>query len=157
VCGLYDIVPAKFGQLNAVRLLAKDVQGATAEPTEIFNGVDVGINARLGKPGAVLSGGVTVGRTAFDDCWREALPEVEQSSTTPGTDRFCNVTPGWWDGVGTTVKFQAVYPLPFSFVASGTFKHLPGIGITSTYNYTNTEARTSLGRDLSACRGAANC
>src|SRR5262249_43072998 len=96
-------------------------------------------------------------RTVFDDCWRNNFPQVEQSSTTARTQGFCNVTPGWWDGVGTTVKFQAVYPLPYSFVASGTFQPLPGIRITSTYNYTNAGARASLGGDLSACRGATTC
>lgn len=37
---------------------------------------------------------------------------------------------------------------------SGSYKHLPGIPIPALYNASNAEVAASLGRDLSACRGA---
>jgi hypothetical protein len=55
------------------------------------------------------------------------------------------------------MKVQAVYPLPYGFVVSGAFKDVPGIAITANYSASNAEIKPSLGRDLSACRGAAAC
>jgi hypothetical protein len=71
----------------------------------------------------------------------------------PRTDGFCNIETAWWDGVGSQIKFQAVYPLPFDITVSGTYKLLPGIPIPATWNVANSVAAPSLGRDLSACRG----
>jgi hypothetical protein len=59
--------------------------------------------------------------------------------------------------VGSQIKVQAVYPLPGDFVISGSYKHLPGLPIAANYNASNAQVAASLGRDLSACRGAANC
>jgi hypothetical protein len=45
VCGLYDENPAKFGQRTAERVQWQDVSSGNREPTEVFNGIDVAINA----------------------------------------------------------------------------------------------------------------
>jgi hypothetical protein len=47
--------------------------------------------------------------------------------------------------------------LPFDFVVAGTYKNLPGIPIPATYVYGNAQVVASLGRNLSACLGAAVC
>ena len=164
VCGLFDVIPAKFGQLQQVRRLAKNVAGATDEPDEIFNGVDIAVNARFGE-GGVLTGGVTIGRSVFDMCWQNNLPHVQQRqigsrdqvALLARSDQFCRIVPPWWDGNGSQIKFQAVYPLPRDFVVSGTFKHLPGIPNPARFNYSNAIAAASLGRDFSSCRGAVPC
>ena len=165
VCGLYDVIPAKFGQLQEVRRLAKNVAGATDEPQEIFNGVDIAVNARFGA-GGVLTGGVTIGRSLFDLCWQNNLPHVQQRQggaqgdqlpLLSRTDSSCRIVPPWWDGNGSQIKFQVVYPLPRDFVVSGTFKHLPGIPNPAAFVYSNADATPTLGRDLSVCRGVVPC
>lgn len=123
------------------------------------NGVDFGINARFGR-GGMLGGGVTVGRTTFDYCWQNTLPNVEQRGTPgnlPRDSDFCTIQSDLWNGVGSQIKLQGVYPLPYGFVVSGSFKDVPGIAISATYQASNAEVRSSLGRDLSACRGAVPC
>ena len=50
-----------------------------------------------------------------------------------------------------------MYPLPYGFIASGTFRNQPGIIDAATYTYSSAQAAASLGRDLSACLGAASC
>jgi hypothetical protein len=159
VCGLYDVNPNKFGQVSNVLMLAKDVPGATSQPREVFSGVDTGITARFGK-GGLVSGGVTVGRTTFDYCWENNLPQVLQvaaPTTLPRTSAYCKVQTAWWDGVGSMIKFQAVYPLPWNFVASGTFKNMPGAPLAANDIVSNAQAATSLGRSFSSCPATGVC
>ena len=166
ICGLYDEVPAKTGQVDNILMRAKDVPGAKGTPKEVFNGVDIAMNARFAGRG-MIAGGVTFGRTTFEDCWVNDLPNVTSAAwgggnslatrNTPRTSDYCAVQSPMWDGGGSQVKFQAVYPLPYDFMVSGTFKHLPGNPLTATYVATTAQVRAALGRDLSACRGAAAC
>jgi hypothetical protein len=164
VCGLYDANPAKFGQVSNVRMLAKDVPGAHGLPQYAFDGVDVALNARFRKGGLVL-GGLALGRTLWDVCWMNNLPNVSQQfvpgppadGNVPRSNPYCRVDPSWWNGNGAQIKFQVVYPLPYDFTVSGTYKNLPGVPDTSIYVYTNAQASGSLGRNLSACQGAVNC
>ena len=165
VCGLYDESPAKVGQRSAERKRAKDIAGADGLPSEVFNGLDISMNARFGQGGVVM-GGVAMGRTLFDYCWQNNLPNVNLISTPgftavsgavssylPRTDGFCSIQTAWWDGVGSQIKLQAVYPLPLDFTVSGTYKLLPGIPIPATWVVPNSLVAPSLGRDLAACRG----
>jgi len=170
VCGLYDVVPGKVGLIDATRRRTDDIPGADGRPEEVFNGMDFAVNARYGN-GGLLMGGITVGRTVFDTCWQNDLPNVTQvgmsestsagdSIQRPRTADFCRVAPAWWDGVGSQVKLQAVYPVKGGFTVSGSYKHLPGIPITATLAATNALVRagaSGLPRDLSACFGATPC
>jgi hypothetical protein len=170
VCGLYDVNPGKLGLVDATRQRIEDIPGARGKPKEIFNGMDFMVNARYGN-GGLLMGGVTIGRTVFDTCWQNDLPNVTQvgwaaatsggnNIQTPRTSEFCNIAPAWWDGVGSQIKLQAVYPFPGGFAVSGSYKHLPGIPSTATLAATNAMVRagsSGLPRDLSACLGATPC
>ena len=51
-CGLYDINPAKFGQVNFLRTQASHY----GKMSEVFDGVDVTIGARFGQGGQVQGG-----------------------------------------------------------------------------------------------------
>ena len=156
VCGLWDANPNVFGLVDSERVNAKDVNTSSSDPTELFNGVDIAINAQFGN-GGIMLGGVSVGRTRFDYCWNNALPNITQErqpANLPRTAGFCEITGDLWDGVGSQVKFQVVYPLAYDFTVSGTFKALPGIPIPANFNASNASLAASLGRDLSACRGA---
>ena len=167
VCGLYDVDPAKLGRVSAIRMMIDDVPGVgKTRPKEIFNGVDFALNARFGQ-GGVLQGGITFGRTTLDYCWLNSLPHVSQpfmpgavanrettTSLLPRQEGYCNIETPWMNGVGSQAKVQAVYPLPYGFVASGTWKSLPGIALPADLVVTNAVASVALGRDLALCRGA---
>src|SRR5262249_1587559 len=65
ICGFYDVNPNKFGQSDTLVTLAKNFGVGT--PKELYKGVDLGFTARWGK-GALLNGGVGIGRETFDYC-----------------------------------------------------------------------------------------
>src|SRR5207249_2142000 len=77
ICGLYDVVPAKFGQVTRVIKNAENLGLGT--PQEIYNGMEMNFNARWGK-GAFVSGGVSVGREALDYCYANGHPELTPES-----------------------------------------------------------------------------
>ena len=151
VCGLFDRTPASLTRIPApVLMLAKDVAGADGLPNEVFNGADLSVNAKFGK-GGLLVGGFTVGRTQFDYCWNNNLPQAlqtQQTATMPRMDGYCNIDNPMWNGVGSQVKFQFVYPLPLEFQVSGTFKNIPGIPWTAQQVLTNAAVAPELGRNL---------
>ena len=139
VCGLFDVSPAKFGVTDRVTTLASNF----GKRTEAFNGFDVSVNSRFGK-GGLLSGGVSTGRTALDNCDSPDFP-----------NQFCrNVNP--WAGQ-MQVKFSGAYTMFWGLQASAVFQNLPGLNISSTYVATNAEIAPSLGRNLGSCGAAPVC
>jgi len=159
ICGLYDVKPALFGQTDNLVTLASNY-GTQAE---VFNGVDVTINARF-KEGGQLSGGLSLGRTVTDNCYTMGNPQLAflafpvvagPTIMAPRTDAFCHVTPSW--GSSTQVKFLFVYPLPWSLQTSAIYQNIPGIPVRSSRVFSNAELAPLLGRNLAACRGAAVC
>ena len=62
ICGFSDVKPAKFGVVDNLITQAKNF----GEQSEVFNGVDIGINARFGQGGS-LQGGTSWGRTVADN------------------------------------------------------------------------------------------
>jgi hypothetical protein len=167
LCGYYDVNPNKFGQVNRVITLAKDF----GEPEESYSGVEFGFNARWTN-GRFLQGGVSVGRQTFDYCYANDRPELTPegfpnttlfpqftvTSIYPRSAATCRVTSSWWDGIGSQVKLQGAYPLPWwGVILSGTFKHLPGIAQTANLVLGNAQIAPVLGRNLSACPAAGTC
>jgi hypothetical protein len=139
VCGLYDVAPAKFGQVTSLV-----TQGSNfGNFSEVYNGFDVTLNARFGH-GGLLSGGLNTGQTVVDNC-----PVVNAPV------QFCKTTLGW--AGQAQVKFAAAYPLPWGLQASGVFQNLPGIPYSASYVATNALIAPSLGRNLAACGTASNC
>jgi hypothetical protein len=162
ICGLYDIKPAAFGRVSNVVTQASQY----GKLTEVYNGVDLTLNARFAS-GAQLSGGMSVGRTTTDTCALNDLPQVvptvivgvgDALSTavqTPRNADFCHVSRPW--ASATQFKMLGVLPLPADFQVSATYQNIPGIPIVASRAFTNAEIRPSLGRDLGQCRGAATC
>jgi hypothetical protein len=110
---------------------------------QIFNGVDVSVNARLPR-GVVLQGGTSTGKNDNTSCFVIDSPQRL---------RFCdNVTPYL-----TQIKFFTVIPLPWGVSASATYQTLPGPVITASYTASNAEIFPTLHRNLGSCRGAATC
>lgn len=144
VCGLYDVSLAKFGQSSSVVKLSNGF----GDQREIFNGVDISLNARLPR-GVVVSGGTSTGRVLTDSCEiRAALPE--SALLNPN----CNVAPPFQ----TQVKLFGIYPLPWwGLQTSATFQSLPGPQITASYTATNAQIAPTLGRNLASCQTAVTC
>jgi hypothetical protein len=90
ICGLYDIRPSAFGRVDNVVSQASHF----GKQAQVFNGVDVAINARFGK-GGLLAGGVSTGQTVTDTCG--SLVDSPQRL-------YCKTTLSW--SGQTQVKFQ---------------------------------------------------
>ena len=133
-CGFYNIRPDKFGQVDNLIVRATDF----GERTEVFNGIDVTVNARLA--GAQFGGGLSTGRTGDNDCVLIDTPQAIRSG-------YCNVdTPL---SSNTQVKLNGSYVLPYDFQVSAAFQNIPGIPIAASYVASNAEVRPTLGRNLS--------
>jgi hypothetical protein len=150
ICGLYNVTPAKFGQINNLVTQASRY----GKQSEIFNGIDVTINARFAQ-GRMVSGGLSTGGTVHDTCDFNNLPHVQpltvlgvaaSTIVTPKHPEFCHVSTPW--SAGTQVKLSAIYPLPWGLLPSVALQNLPGVPITTSYVAPNAEITPSLGRSL---------
>jgi hypothetical protein len=168
LCGFYDVKPGAFGLVDNLVTQASHY----GKQTQVFNGVDVTMNARFGQ-GGQFSGGLSTGRTSTNNCYQngdpsltaQAFPGVLALPTASGmfpttatisrSAAFCDVAPPW--SQSTQVKFMAVYPLPYHIQTSAIYQNSSGIPITASYVATNAEILQSLGRNLGSCRGAATC
>ena len=155
VDGYYDVTPAGLAKGAAYEITQASNFGT---PKDYFNGVDIGINARWGK-GALLTGGVSIGRQVMDYCYVNSRPDLTpqnfpfgftSTSRYPRNDDFCNLTPNWWDGIGSQMKLQFVYPLPGGVTASAAYKHLPGIILSGNQVLAAAQVSTILGRTSTA-------
>ena len=171
VCGLADVTPAKFGQVNSV-ITQSDNFGKMTRVNDFFN---VTLSARLAH-GVQVGGGVDTGRSVNDACFNVDSPGAIASSlpgnlaaggagllgtptpftnTTINGEKICRiVTP--FSGQ-TQLKAYMTYTLPYDFMVSAVFQNISGPTIVASYAATNAEIAPSLGRNLAACRGAAVC
>ena len=155
VSGLYDVVPEKAGQVN--NLVTDSEQ--YGRWYQHFNGVDVTINARIGRS-LTLVGGTSTGQTVADNCdVRASLPEL--ATTTTGTSAFgaglmtsavtttspyCHVA----FGMLTQVRGLSAYTVPkIDVQLAATFQSKPGALLAANYAVPNSLVVQSLGRDLS--------
>jgi hypothetical protein len=132
VCGLYDINPSKFGQVEEVVSLAKNY-GDPVYRNHFFNGT---FDWRLGR-GARIGGGVDTGWSKRDTCYVVDSPQelINCRVITPFKGQ-------------TQVKLNGSYPLPGDFVVAGTYQNLSGPAYEANYNATSAEIAPSLGRPL---------
>jgi hypothetical protein len=164
ICGILEITPARFGQVSNVVNLDRQYGGQS----EVYDGIDVTLNARFGR-GGLLGGGFATGRTTTDVCdVVDDVPEfainlaatallttnsVAGPSNAPS--RFCRVSPPW-SGL-TQIKLFGTYPLPLDLRASFNYQDLPGVATTATYVVSGAEIATALGRPSAAgARATAN-
>jgi len=171
ICGILDLNPAKFGQVdNFVTHASK-----YGDQSQVHNGVDVTLNARLGR--AYLTGGLSVGRTVTDSCdVLRAVPEAVAQTTqvagafqtqsvanpasspfqnTAAPQRVCRSSPPW--SADTQFKLSGTYRLPVDFMVSANYQNVPPVPTHATFTVTNAVASAALGRNLSACRGTGVC
>ena len=150
---MYDINPTKFGQVNNLVTSAAHY----GKIIDVYNGVDVTVNARMPR-GVTVQGGVSTGRELFDNC--DVVGKVDNSAGGIGgflasnlsgmaspSARFCHVSPLFL----TQVKLLGVYPLPWwGLQTSTTVQSIPGPEITALYVAPNAAIAPTLGRDLAA-------
>jgi hypothetical protein len=135
-CGLYDINPNKLGQVNNLVHRMDDF----GTQREVYDGFDASLNARLAR-GAFVAGGVSSGRTLFDNC-------VVYDSPQAGRPDFCKFTLPFKGQ--TQYKANFLVPIVWDIRVSGLFQNLPGIADNANLNYTNAQIAPSLGRNLAA-------
>jgi len=154
LCGLYNISPAKFGQ-DATNLVTRAVSGSYSD---VYNGLDLTVNARLGR-GAFVQGGMNTGNEVTNSCDPIDSPSsaVSVVAQPPGTTAaslaarplnptaYCRVTPPFWQ---PQFKFSGSYPLRYGFQVSGVFQSLPGIPRLASLVVNNSQV-IGLGRPLS--------
>lgn len=145
LCGLYDINPSKFGQVDN---LVSDAS-KFGKQTERYHGFDVLTNMRLPRGGR-LGGGINIGSTATNNC--DVVSKVDNaaaaniSGMASPTALFCDVkTP-----FQPNVRAYGIYPLPWDLQASATFQSIPGPQITASYAVPNAQIAPSLGRNLAS-------
>ena len=133
VCGLYDVKPAKFGQVDNFQTLAGD------RMKQIFNGVDLNLSGRF-ENGAQINGGLAFGNNLTDNCGIAV--------DSPQALRFCRTTFSWSEDV--QFKINGSYPLPWDFRTSLVYQNIPGFPIGALHTVTSAVAAPSLGRNMSA-------
>ena len=150
ISGLYDILPAKFGQLDNLVVDA----ARFGEQKEYADSINLSFNARL--PRAIqVGGGFDTTRRVSDQCFTIDSPQQARYILSGGAASPCReVMP--WKG-NNQVKLYGNVPLPKEFSASATFQAIPGVPIQATYVATNAEIAPSLGRNFAQCGTAAVC
>jgi hypothetical protein len=159
VCGLYDIVPEKFGQGTELAARASSYGKGKYRTADFLT---ASLNARIGT-GIELGASVDTGRTVEDNCFVVDSPGVvitgnilgPNTETTVNGKPICRVTAPFKGQ--TQVKVHGVFPLPGGFVVSGVFQNLSGFAYEANYSARNDEIVPSLGRNLAACGTRAVC
>ena len=141
VCGLYDLVPGKFGQVNSLVTRASNY-GKDWRQSDFFS---LTVNTRSGR-GLQMGGGLDTGRTVTDRCYVVDSPQSLLN---------CRVVAPF--KAQTQLKVYGSQRLPAQFMVSGTLQNIAGPEIQATYPATNAEIAPSLGRNLGACGAAAVC
>jgi hypothetical protein len=161
ICGLYDITPTKFGVATNNVVNFVDDYG---KQTEVFNGIDFSLNARI-RSDLFVTGGFATGNTHFNNCDAfvdnprtdfgiSALLPVAGTAATPGTGlifNYCDFDTSWL----TQVKATGSYTLPWQQIQiGGVLQNLPGQMVLANWPMTQADAAAgTLGRPLS---GGAN-
>jgi hypothetical protein len=146
VCGLYDLTTA------AAALPTNNVvtfNDASRQRTEIWNGVDLAVNARISSK-TFLSGGLSSGRTAYSNCGVVDNPGLFMNGGTAAApltnDAYC----AWSTPFLTQLKLAAVQTFWWDLQGSLAFQSNPGPMILGSYNATNAVVSPSLGRNLAS-------
>jgi hypothetical protein len=149
VSGLYDVNPDKYGQTNNRRTYSP----AYGDVSQVYNGVDVSVNARL-RNGLQMQFGTSTGETVVDSCGvRAALPEqVSTGASSQGGIAYSPTNPHCLNSPGVTTRLTAAgsYTIPkIDVQVASTLTSSPGVPLQANWNVPSAEAAKSLGRPLS--------
>jgi len=156
LCGLPELKAAKFGPAFADKNVVTFVDKLGGKQTEVFTGVDISVNARLGN-NLFVTGGVASGNTKFNYCdgfvdnpktgfGLEATAVLPPAASSTGTViTYCNYDTSWL----TQAKATGSYSLPWQGIQVGAvMQNLPGQMILANWNIGSADALPSLGRAL---------
>jgi hypothetical protein len=158
ICGLYDVDPTKFGQVNNLVRPAKDF-GTQTQSSNFFT---FAVEARL-APGVRFGGGIDTGRTLTDVCFNVDSPgavavggvtslpgistaPVPHTATTIDGEKTCRVTTPF--SANTQVKLNGSYAFPGEVFVSAVYQNLPGAVTLADYAAPTASIASSLGRQL---------
>ena len=153
--GLYNVKPERFSRpSDNLRTYAPDY----GTISQVYNGVDINVSARLAN-GLTVRGGSSTGQRVTDYCdIRAQLPEQTGAFSTGSevpafspTNPYCHHAPG----VTTRITGSGSYTIPkIDVLVSGTFQSTPGEPLSANWNVTSAVAQPTLGRPLSAAGGS---
>ena len=132
ISGLYDLSPAKVGQVDNLETQASNF--GTRKIINDFLGVN--FQTRFGS-GIQLGGGIDGGRSVTDNCFVVDSPQQLL---------FCRVVTSFKDQ--TQLKVHGSYPLPAGFVVSAILNNTPGPVLLANYTVTRAQIQ-GLDRPLS--------
>jgi hypothetical protein len=146
VGGLYDVAPARFGQVSNNVTLASDF----GKQYQKYNGVLVNVSARLGQ-GVNFQFGINSGKTVQDNCAvRAVVPELSITGLGvspligPGNP-WCHSDPGFV----TKLTALGTYTVPkIDVLISGTLRSDQGAVLSANWNASSATLAPSLGRPL---------
>jgi hypothetical protein len=142
---LYDVVPAKAGQVDNLATLG-DKYGKWHQ---YFNGFDVTLSLRTSD--FTVQGGTSTGQNVADNCdVRANLPELNAGigaglvgSTVSPTSPYCHVAYGWL----TQLRGLGSYMIPkIDTQVSAVFQSKPGALLAANYAMPAAQVATFLGR-----------
>ena len=152
ICGLYDVNPNKFGQVNNVVTLASKF----GKPSEYYNGVDVNLVARLPR-GINVSGGWNIGNSISrltswpgvttsksNQCVLVNSPQDLKFQVQSGVAVGCETGQPYQN----QVKINGSVPLPWNLQAAAVYQSIPAPNYDAIYTYGNAQIQ-GLGRPLS--------
>jgi hypothetical protein len=143
VCGLYDINPSKFGQIDNVVTLASKYGKAT----EYYNGADVNVVARLPR-GANIAGGWNVGNavSSLVGFPGATTSKLNQCFVVNSRQDLYNCETG--NPYQHRIKVNGSVPLPWDVQAAAVYQSLPGPNYGALFTATSAQIAPSLGRPL---------
>jgi hypothetical protein len=129
ICGLYNIQQVKAGlQDNFVTF-----NDASRAQQEVWQGVDVSVNARISR-NTFMQGGFSTGSSHSKDCGITDSPNI----------RFCETESPY----RTQFKFLGAHTFWWGIQASAAIQSFPGNSLSATWAATSADVRPSLGRNL---------
>jgi hypothetical protein len=149
VDGLFDVNPAKFGQTSNYATYAPTY----GEISQMYNGVDVNINARI-RQGFQMQGGFSTGKRVTDYCSiRTALPEMTGAFSTGSelpafnpSNPYCHYDPG----ITTRYTATGSYTVPkVDVLFSAVLTSSPGVPLRADWTVSSAVVAQTLGRPLS--------
>jgi hypothetical protein len=148
ISGLYNVNPNKFGQTNNLVTYASNFGNIT----QVYNGVDAVVNARL-RSGVQFQGGFSSGERVTDYCAvRGLLPGITGTFSTGSevaafspVNPFCHVAPG----ITTRYTGTGTYTIPkIDVLFSGVITSSPGLPVQANWIVPTATIAQTLGRPL---------
>jgi len=147
VCdGLYDLNPDKFGLNDNLVTFAKNFGGYS----EVYNGVDVTLRARLPR-GLTVNAGTSTGSTDINHCIAVDAPIGQSGTSADRTAAIFNTSRQYCDTkrpYKTQFKGFLIVPIKWDIQTSAGFQIVPGPQVTAEFTPTAAQIQ-GLGRSLS--------